>query len=260
MSVRDRVIQAAERLVHDKPYDQITFAEIAREAGVHWTAVRRHLGDKQVMRQWLQAIQSEYADRAFSDTRTKIMDAAAKMFAEHGYANTSLDKVASIADLTKGSVYWHFASKQDLFLAILERDLQQQREVLPVQIEQVLRAEDPEQALNEWLTAQFSCMDEGDAGAMLFFEFVTSSREPEVREKLQTLYSELLDDAAQILASLQQTGALASDLDPDSTAMIISALNKGILMEWLINPQRCKLETLIPTVSRVLWRGVSPAK
>jgi AcrR family transcriptional regulator len=259
LNVRDKVLKAGERLAESKPFDQITFAEIAQEAGVHWTAVRRHLGDKQEMRSWLQEKQTEH-DGSLTDTRTRILDAAAKMFAEQGYANASLEKVASAAGLTKGAVYWHFSSKQDLFLAILEHSLNQQLRLLPGQIEHVLEANDPETALSLWLQSQFDCLDGGEAGAMLIFEFVTSSREPEVREKLQAIYGKMLDTVAVFLTGMQKKGTIAEGLDPQYIGIMVSALNKGILMEWLIDPKRCQLQPLIQTVSKVLWRGLAPKK
>lgn len=257
MNVRDKVLNAAERLAQSKPFDQITFAEIAQEAGVHWTAVRRHFGDKQGMRSWLLEKQLE-RDGSLADTRTRILEAAAAMFAEQGYANASLDKVASKAGLTKGAVYWHFSSKQDLFLALLEHQLNRQLQVLPGQIEQVLKAEDPELALSLWFQSQFDCLNDGENGAMLFFEFVTSSREPEVRAKLQSIYGKMFDSVGQFLADMQKNGKIAGDLDPDYISLMVSALNKGILMEWLIDPRRCQLQPMIQTVAKVLWKGLAP--
>ena len=58
MSVRDRVFQVAEKLLETKQFDQITFAEIADSADVHWTTVRRYFGNKENMRVWLKEKQT----------------------------------------------------------------------------------------------------------------------------------------------------------------------------------------------------------
>jgi AcrR family transcriptional regulator len=52
------------------------------------------------------------------ETRRRIVRAAAELFAEHGYAATSLSEVIAAADSTKGGFYFHFASKADLGLAV----------------------------------------------------------------------------------------------------------------------------------------------
>ena len=53
--------------------------------------------------------------------RTLIETAAARLFAERGYAGTRLDDVAAAAGVTKPMVYRHFASKKALYLALLDR-------------------------------------------------------------------------------------------------------------------------------------------
>jgi AcrR family transcriptional regulator len=52
------------------------------------------------------------------ETRRRIIGAAAELFAEHGYAATSLSDVIAAAGSTKGGFYFHFASKADLGLAV----------------------------------------------------------------------------------------------------------------------------------------------
>jgi AcrR family transcriptional regulator len=62
------------------------------------------------------AIGSEKAE----ETRRRIVDAAAELFAEHGYHSTSLNDVIAAAGSTKGGFYFHFPSKVELALAVLE--------------------------------------------------------------------------------------------------------------------------------------------
>ena len=50
-----------------------------------------------------------------------IEDAAAELFAEHGYAETRLKDIAAAAGVTKQLLYQHFRSKKDLYLALLAR-------------------------------------------------------------------------------------------------------------------------------------------
>jgi AcrR family transcriptional regulator len=54
-------------------------------------------------------------------TRTRLLDAAQETFAERGYAASALDEIVSRAGVTKGALYYHFPSKEDLFRAVLDR-------------------------------------------------------------------------------------------------------------------------------------------
>jgi len=57
--------------------------------------------------------------------RQRILDAAAKLFAELGYSGVHMDMVAAAADLAKPTLYRYFATKEALFLAALEQFLAQ---------------------------------------------------------------------------------------------------------------------------------------
>jgi AcrR family transcriptional regulator len=56
-------------------------------------------------------------------TREAILDAAAQVFAEHGYEAASLDAVAAGAGVTKGTVYYHFDAKEAIYLGVVLRYL-----------------------------------------------------------------------------------------------------------------------------------------
>ena len=64
----------------------------------------------------------EYAEATYE----ALLDSAAACFFEWGYGATSLDAVAKRARVTKGAIYHHFASKRDLFMAVLERQEENQ--------------------------------------------------------------------------------------------------------------------------------------
>jgi len=53
-------------------------------------------------------------------TRQRLLAEAQRLFRERGYAATSLEQIAEAAEVTKGAIYGHFASKEDLLLTALE--------------------------------------------------------------------------------------------------------------------------------------------
>jgi len=53
-------------------------------------------------------------------TRQRLLAQAQRLFRERGYAATSLEQIAEAAEVTKGAIYGHFASKEDLMLSALE--------------------------------------------------------------------------------------------------------------------------------------------
>jgi AcrR family transcriptional regulator len=53
-------------------------------------------------------------------TRERLISEAERLFRERGYAATSLEQIAEAAEVTKGAIYGHFSSKEDLLLSALE--------------------------------------------------------------------------------------------------------------------------------------------
>ena len=53
-------------------------------------------------------------------TRERLIGEAKRLFRERGYAATSLEQIAEAADVTKGAIYGHFSSKEDLLLSAIE--------------------------------------------------------------------------------------------------------------------------------------------
>jgi AcrR family transcriptional regulator len=56
-------------------------------------------------------------DEYAAQTRAAVVTAAVELFAENGYAATTIDAVAALARVAKGGVYHHFANKAELFEA-----------------------------------------------------------------------------------------------------------------------------------------------
>jgi len=64
-----------------------------------------------------------------SATRTRILNAAQRLFLAGSFADVTIDRVAVEAETTKGGVYHHFGSKDELYLAMLHRDLEEKARI-----------------------------------------------------------------------------------------------------------------------------------
>ena len=58
--------------------------------------------------------------RLKKDTRKAIIDAAVEIFAQKGYEKATVDEIAAKADIAKGTVFYSFKTKEDIFFAIIE--------------------------------------------------------------------------------------------------------------------------------------------
>jgi AcrR family transcriptional regulator len=65
-----------------------------------------------------------------SGGRDAILDTSAKLFSQQGYKEVSIRDIAQACGMTNAALYYHFKNKEDLFLAMLERDHEQTLAVL----------------------------------------------------------------------------------------------------------------------------------
>lgn len=63
--------------------------------------------------------------RPRGDTRQRILDTALRLFAERGYAGTSIRDIAEELGVTKAAVHYHFAAKEQIVVGLLRPFLQQ---------------------------------------------------------------------------------------------------------------------------------------
>ena len=64
------------------------------------------------------------------ETRARLLDAASEVFAEFGLQGASVERICARADFTRGAFYSNFSSKEELFIAMLEREFERQGELL----------------------------------------------------------------------------------------------------------------------------------
>ena len=68
------------------------------------------------------------------DTKNKILEVAEKLFSKFGFHKTSMDEIAKIARKAKGSLYYHFASKEDLFREVVAKEIYNLKNILSIVI------------------------------------------------------------------------------------------------------------------------------
>ncbi|QTH45162.1 TetR/AcrR family transcriptional regulator [Cohnella sp. LGH] len=256
MRSSERILEAVNRLSSRLPMDKITFADLARETGLHWTTIQRFFGSKEALKAFL-ARNHDEDEPLKADTRTKIMESARRVFARHGFNGASLDLVAHDAGMTKGAVYWHFASKNDLFLALCESSLNRLLSGLPKQAQEVVSSVNPIESFRRILEAEFkACEEDKGERPALFFEFVSGAREPRIRDKLADAFTTLLQGTTAMLEEMQRSRKIAVNANPQGLAIALHSLINGVVLMWLIAPNQVSFEQVSAEISRMLWQGI----
>jgi len=74
---------------------------------------------------------AELSESMKAESRKKILDAALELFAHHGYHATSVDRIARAAGVSKGGIYVHFSSKEDLLKGLIYASMEAGTDAMP---------------------------------------------------------------------------------------------------------------------------------
>ena len=183
--------------------------------------------------------------------RAQLIDGARRAFAAHGFAAASPDDVAAEAGFTKGAVYSNFASKDELFLAVVEDEAGRRLRAVEIVL---VQTGDLTSALAAVAT---SLAGREPAVHALFFEFWQRAvREPAVREVFVASRRALHAQVTEVVATFVQQRGI-SGWDAGSLTTVLLALANGLAVEALPDPAAVPPDLLASTLARLI--GADPA-
>ncbi|MCV7106827.1 TetR/AcrR family transcriptional regulator [Mycolicibacterium chitae] len=150
-------------------------------------------------------------ERRLEHTRSLLLDAAEAVFGEKGFTAATLDDIAYAAGYTKGAIYKHFSTKEDLFLAVSDRYWRRYFDSFAEVMSSASRvgAHELDQIAERW--RQLS-LDRGAQQAALGLEFTLYlHRNPDARDRVAAKRSEVVTKLADfIVESMDKLGATLS--------------------------------------------------
>lgn len=232
--------------------------DIAREAGVSRQSVYRYAGNKSEI---IRLIKGEKAipEENRLDMQHRILVAASRIMARHGYDHTSMAEVAKEAGCSKGAVYWHFPEKQELLLSLVSYRMTDLIAMIPDMFEKAVCEKHPLTGLTEFWKQQLERFqsDDGDE-ARLWLEFFIHTRTEEVKRRIQESLEPLYTRLAIDIHQLKKDGKLAPALDPEETAAMIIHLLNGIIVEGASGWKTDNPDKRATQMARMLWNGIAP--
>jgi AcrR family transcriptional regulator len=180
------------------------------------------------------------------ERRVLIVEAAGRLFGERGYEATRLDDVAAAAGVTKPILYRHFDSKNELYLALLERhrdDLGSFAEAIPPQ-------GPPEERLRMVLELWFAYVEAHSyAWKMLFRD---SGGSPEIQAFRIDVHARARAVLVEMIRSLSEVPIPRRELEP--LAELMSMGMASLVLWWMDNPGASR-QAIVDAMTRV-WAGL----
>jgi AcrR family transcriptional regulator len=159
------------------------------------------------------------------DIKERIVRSAISCFSKNGFDRTRIDDIAQTANISKGTVYLYFKSKEDLFYAICEKNLQ----VLKEQLSQLF-AITKENLLSdaEQLYDNLKKL-ERNGSEKVFFEIVAeSSRNAKLRRILFEQRTKIFNVVKEYLDLQVQRGFIKKDAETEAIAYGLVSLYDGL--------------------------------
>lgn len=193
-------------------------------------------------------------ERKSSRTRRRLLDAAARLFKERGYAGTRQEDIADAAAIKAASVYYHFSSKEELMGEVLDQGIARCFDAVTAAVD----ALGPEASLRARLRAAVAAhldmlLRHGDYTAANIRSF---GQVPEpIRRRHWPLREAYGDYWRGLLESGQRSGELKKDADLSLLRMLLlGSLNWAI--EWY-DPRRKTADEIAVTVVEMFLDGVA---
>ncbi|MCP5516296.1 MAG: TetR/AcrR family transcriptional regulator [Verrucomicrobiales bacterium] len=169
-------------------------------------------------------------------TRDRLIESAFQLFARKGFRRVNLDQIAAAAGVTKGSLYWHFRSKQEIITAasaFYYRTYQRRMNAA------VAPARDAWDRLRRALRfAVRTCLLDQDNRVFTTEIFTHAVHHEETR----TAWRQFYDSVREFYLGLVQAAVLAGQLapaNPEDAVNTMLAAMEGIKLRALFEPELC---------------------
>ncbi len=187
--------------------------------------------------------------------KEKILEAALLCFNEKGYHKTSIDDIALNGKISKGGIYYHFKSKDELFLKLFNFRLNRYTEQLKAYIQE---ESDPVKRIRILVQKWGLILKENEDFFKFCMEFSSmGAREKEIRKEMTSFYRSSVEIFRQIIEEGVATGEF-ENVDTERIARLIYFLSQGVFSTFfavdcdfdLIEQHTFNMETILKSINK----------
>lgn len=183
-----------------------------------------------------------------AESRRRLLDAAARLFASKGYRETTFVDIAEAAGISRGSITWHFGSKQGLLLAVVE-DL-----VTRYDTPEATRTGNLEQL--PVVLAQTEAGIRSEDGLLLVTLLLEAlGPHPELRPAYAEQHQRVRDNLVEWFERNDEGGLPAQ---PKGLALVVLGALIGMHLQWRVDPDRVDLDAGFQALGALVERGLQP--
>jgi AcrR family transcriptional regulator len=166
----------------------------------------------------------------------KLAQGAFVLFSRHGIKNVNVDQVAAHAGVTKGSLYWHYNSKDDLIKAACAHYYRTYHRRINSELAHITN---PVRRLAKTLEVSVRiCLLDEENRVFTTEVFTLALHDAEVRRGWQQFYDSVREFYVGLVKAAQATGGIQV-ADPEHAVGFMLATMEGIKLQAMLAPQMC---------------------
>jgi AcrR family transcriptional regulator len=187
-------------------------------------------------------------------TRDRLLEAAMRLFARSGYTASSVAAIGEEAGVSRGLVNFHFATKENLLRAVIERLVDElEREMFPSD-----PPDDPLAALAVLVQAHERYLIEQPERARLLFRLQAEALNPALGvHAFAELHQRWLERTEAWWERARADGQIDPRLEHNAVATFTIGALRGIALEWLLAPESVELDAAYAHLLRSLRAGLA---
>jgi len=191
-------------------------------------------------------------------TKATIIKAAISLFAKNGFHNTSIAQITEMCQLSKGALYWHFEDKEDLLMAVIDQVRQEWKDVLRKNLKRNWSAQ---KKMENILDLFVETTLENKERYVIFIVLIAEFTEVDERfeRALREGFMEFFEFIAQIIDDGKSEGSIHKDINTNLMAIAFMGVWQGILLQWLLNRNEVRLESLVNCLRSMVFDGLAPS-
>jgi AcrR family transcriptional regulator len=196
-------------------------------------------------------------EQSKANTRDRLLAAARRVFARSGFHGASVEEIASEAGFSTGALYSNFDGKEDLFLVLMEREIDEHaREIADAVSARSSVSERARGGAQQWMTM----IEREPEVLLLFMEFwAYGVRDAGVRPKVAARFAQVRELLTRLIADSALEFDLELDIPAEQLAVAIDALADGIARQKLADPEAVPDELMGRVIALLLAGATRPA-
>ena len=186
------------------------------------------------------------------DSRQEILRTAARLFQQRGYDATSMNDVAAALKLSKGGLYHHFQSKDEILFEIMDHAMEITEERVLTPVRSIV---DPDERLRALIRLHIEVVLSPRDREITVMLHENHPLPPALRKRINTRKKEYVHFLEKLLAEVQRTRHAKGSVSPRAAAFALLGMMNWIY-QWYKPEGELQAPNLVPQFTEMVFGGI----